>query len=110
MFDNRNSGGSRRSRLGGHRGGQGFGLGGQWRARSASLYGGLGACPSGVQGQSTWPGGQGGGLRSPEAKEVFCGRKCDFGSILMHILVVLVNYRQSFTPTQAAKRRLPRRL
>ena len=26
------------------------------------------------------------------------------------ILAVLVNYRQCFTPTQAAKRRLPRRL
>ena len=39
------SGGDRRFRLGGNGGGQGFELGGQWRARSASLYGGLGACP-----------------------------------------------------------------
>ena len=50
------------------------------------------------------------GSRGKAPGQGFCGRKCDFGLILMHILVVLVNYQQSFTPTQAAKRRLPRRL
>ena len=70
-------------------------------AEREPIWGSGGLPPVGSRGKAP-----GQGASPPEANEVFCDRKCDFGLILMHILVVLVNYRQSLTPTQAAKRRL----
>ena len=75
---NQRSGGSRRSGLGGHRGGQGFELGGQWRARSASLYGGLGACPQWGPGAKPLVRGSG-GRSPPEANEVFAAESAILG-------------------------------
>ena len=43
---------------------------------SASLYGGLGACPSGVQGQSPWSGGH--GDKVPLKLTRFCNFKFKF--------------------------------